>query len=81
VRTFTQDDAHIFCTLDQFKDEIKKVIDLIFEMYNTFGFTKLNIELSTRPESYTGELADWELAEKNLKEVLTEKKIDYVLNE
>lgn len=50
-------------------------------MYNTFGFTKLNIELSTRPESYTGELADWELAEKNLKEVLTEKKIDYVLNE
>ena len=81
VRTFTQDDAHIFCTLDQFKDEIKKVIDLIFEMYNTFWFTKLNIELSTRPESYTGELVDWDLAEKNLKDVLTEKNIDYVLNE
>jgi len=81
VRTFTQDDAHIFCTKDQFKDEIKKVIDLIFEMYATFGFTKLNIELSTRPESYAGELADWDLAEKNLKEVLTEKKIDFVLNE
>ena len=81
VRTFTQDDAHIFCTLEQFKEEIKKVIDLIFEMYNTFGFTKLNIELSTRPESYAGELADWNLAEQNLKDVLAEKNIDFVLNE
>lgn len=82
VRMFTQDDAHIFCTRDQFKDEIKKVIDLVFEMYNTFGFTKLKIELSTRPEeNYVGELADRNLAEENLKDALSEKKIDYVLNE
>lgn len=82
VRMFTQDDAHIFCTKDQFKDEIKKVIDLVFEIYNTFGFTKLNIELSTRPkENYVGELADRDLAEDNLKQALAEKKIEYVLNE
>lgn len=82
VRTFTQDDAHIFCTKDQFKDEIKKVIDLIFEMYAKFGFTKLNIELSTRPEeNYVWELEDRNLAEENLKQALSEKKIEYVLNE
>jgi len=50
VRTFTQDDAHIFCTPDQFKDEIKNVMDLIFEVYAKFGFTKIAIELSTRPQ-------------------------------
>ena len=81
VRTFTQDDAHIFCTLDQFKQEIKNVIDLIFEMYEKFGFTKLNIELSTRPEKYVGDIADWDLAEENLKQALTEKNIDFQLNE
>ncbi len=82
VRTFTQDDAHIFCTHDQFKDEIKKVMDLIFEVYAKFGFTKLAIELSTRPENnYVWELADRDLAEAKLKEALSEKKVDYVLNE
>ena len=81
VRTFTQDDAHIFCTKDQFKDEIKKVIDLVFEMYAKFWFTKLNIELSTRPEeNYVWELEDRNLAEENLKQALSEKKIDYMLN-
>lgn len=81
VRSFTQDDAHIFCTRDQFKDEIKKVIDLIFEMYTKFWFTKLNIELSTRPEeNYVWELADRELAEAKLVEALKEKNIDYVIN-
>lgn len=81
VRTFTQDDAHIYCTRDQFKDEIKKVMDLIFEMYAKFGFTKLAIELSTRPETnYVWELADRDLAEETLKQALVEKKIDYVIN-
>ncbi len=82
VRTFTQDDAHIFCTKDQFKDEIKKVIDLVFEMYETFWFTNLKIELSTRPEEkYVWDLADRDLAESKLKEALVEKNIEYVLNE
>ena len=81
VRTFTQDDAHIFCTKDQFKDEIKKVIDLIFEMYAKFWFTKLNIELSTRPqEGYVWDLADRELAEAKLIEALQDKGIQYVIN-
>ncbi len=81
VRSFTQDDAHIFCTKDQFKDEIKKVIDLIFEMYAKFWFTKLKIELSTRPEeNYVGDLVDRDLAEKKLKEALSEKNIEYVIN-
>jgi len=81
VRTFTQDDAHIFCTKDQFKQEIKNVIDLIFEMYACFGFEKVNIELSTRPEKYVWDLADRNLAEENLKEALTEKDISYQINE
>ncbi len=81
VRTFTQDDAHIFCTENQFKDEIKNVIDLIFEVYQKFGFDKVHIELSTRPKDYVGEIADWELAESKLKEALAEKKIDYIINE
>ena len=82
VRTFTQDDAHIFCTPDQFKDEIKNVMDLIFEVYAKFWFTKLAIELSTRPEeNYVGDIADWDLSEQKLKEVLEEKNVEYVLNE
>ena len=82
VRTFTQDDAHIFCTPDQFKDEIKNVMDLIFEVYAKFGFTKIAIELSTRPqENYVWDIADWDLSEQKLKEVLEEKKVTYVLNE
>jgi len=80
VRTFTQDDAHIFCTEDQFKDEIKKVIDLIFEVYKTFGFDKVKLELSTRPDSYVGELAAWNMAEQSLQEALTEKGLEYKLN-
>lgn len=81
VRTFTQDDAHIFCTKDQFKQEIKNVIDLIFEMYACFGFEKVNIELSTRPEKYVWDIADRDIAEENLKEALAEKNISYQLNE
>lgn len=81
VRAFTQDDAHIFCTRDQFKQEIKNVIDLIFEMYACFGFDKVRIELSTRPEKYVWDLTDWNIAEDNLKEALSEKNISYQVNE
>jgi len=81
VRTFTQDDAHIFCAPDQFTSEIIGVIDLIFEMYATFGFTKLHIELSTRPEKYVGDLTDRDIAEKSLQEALREKNIEYTINE
>ena len=60
VRCFTQDDAHIFMTWDQMKDEIKNVVKLFDEIYSTFGLT-YQIELSTMPEDHIGELEDWEL--------------------
>ncbi len=81
VRNFTQDDAHIFCTPDQIKDELIGVIDLVFKMYKTFGYEKIDINLSTRPEKSVGSDEIWEMAENALKGALEEKKIDYVLNE
>ena len=62
VRCFTQDDAHIFMTWDQMKDEIKNVVRLFDEVYSTFGLT-YQIELSTMPEDHIGELKDWQFAE------------------
>lgn len=79
VRTFTQDDAHIFMTMDQAKDEIKGVIDLADEFYKLFGF-KYKIELSTRPEDSMGSEEDWERATDALIQALDEKGIDYAVN-
>lgn len=76
VRCFTQDDAHIFCTPDQMKDEIKDIIDFVDEVYSTFGF-KYQVELSTKPEKAMGDPKLWEIAENTLKEVLNEMNIDY----
>lgn len=80
VRAFTQDDAHIFMLPEQIKDEIKKVAILIDEVYKQFGFT-YHVELSTRPESFLGEIEVWDKAEENLKEALTELDLDYRINE
>ena len=80
VRSFTQDDAHIFCTPDQIKTEINDVIDFISSVYNTMGFKDIFIELSTRPEKHIGSDEMWDTAEKALEEVLDEKGIDYQLN-
>lgn len=80
VRTFTQDDAHVYCLFSQVKDEVFKMIDLADYLYSTFGF-KYSIELSTRPDDYMGELEAWNLAEKSLKEALEEKKLPYTINE
>ena len=79
-RCFTQDDAHIFMTWDQMKDEIKNVVRLFDEVYSTFGLT-YQIELSTMPEDHMGELKDWQFAEKTLAEAITEIGKDYVVNE
>lgn len=80
VRAFTQDDAHIFMTEDQIKDEIKGVASLIDEVYKKFGFT-YHVELSTRPEKFLGEIADWDRNEETLKLALEEAGLDFRINE
>ncbi|MCL2664165.1 MAG: threonine--tRNA ligase [Defluviitaleaceae bacterium] len=80
VRCFTQDDAHIFMTPSQVKDEVLAVINLIEEVYGIFGF-KFSIELSTRPESSIGTAEDWERATEALRQALEEKGLPYKINE
>ncbi|OUP51253.1 threonine--tRNA ligase [Lachnoclostridium sp. An181] len=80
VRCFTQDDAHIFMTPEQIKEEIKGVTGLIDEVYSLFGF-KYHVELSTRPEDSMGSDEDWEIATEGLKGALDEMGMDYVINE
>ena len=80
VRCFTQDDAHIFMTWDQMKDEIKGVVRLFDEVYSTFGLT-YEIEVSTMPEDHMGDEKDWHFAEETLKEAITELGKSYVINE
>lgn len=80
VRCFTQDDAHIFMTEDQIRDEIKGVARLIDEVYSKFEF-KYHVELSTRPENSMGSDADWEMATEGLRGALEELGVDYVVNE
>ncbi|MHC1750062.1 MAG: threonine--tRNA ligase [Cellulosilyticaceae bacterium] len=80
VRNFTQDDAHIFMLPEQIKDEIKGVVKLIDEVYNTFGF-KYRVEVSTRPEDSMGSDDAWEMATTALQEALTDMGYDYKINE
>ena len=80
VRNFTQDDAHIFMTREQIKDEIKGVVKLIDSVYSTFGF-KYHIELSTQPEDSMGAKEDWDIATDALRDAITELGYDYEVNE
>lgn len=80
VRCFTQDDAHIFMTPEQIKEEIMGVAKLINEVYTLFGF-KYHVELSTRPEDSMGSDEDWEMATEGLRSALEELGLDYVVNE
>ena len=80
VRCFTQDDAHIFMTRDQMKDEIKNVVKLFDEVYSLFKL-EYQIEVSTMPEDHMGEIADWQFAEETLKEALTDIGKDFIINE
>lgn len=80
VRCFTQDDAHIFMTPDQIKDEIKGVVQLIDEVYSLFGF-KYHVELSTRPDNSMGSDEDWEMATDALRSALDDMGLPYVINE
>ena len=80
VRCFTQDDAHIFMTREQIKDEIKGVARLIDEVYSLFGF-KYHVELSTKPEDSMGSQEDWDIATDALRSALDELQLPYVINE
>ena len=79
VRTFTQDDAHVYCLPSQIKEEVYRMIDLADLLYSTFGF-KYTIELSTRPDDFMGDIKDWDFAEDQLKKALEERGIEYEIN-
>ena len=81
AREFTQDDAHIYCTTGQVKDELKKVINLCFEAYQVFGLKLDHLELSTKPKNAIGSAKIWQRAESIMKQVLKEKKAPYQINE
>jgi threonyl-tRNA synthetase len=81
VRSFTQDDAHIFCLPEQVKPEIKGVIDFVFDAMKLFGFNDFKIEVSTRPKKSIGTGEDWQTATEALKESLDEKGLSYAINE
>ena len=81
VRGFTQDDAHIFCTPDQVESEVMGILDLAFELLDTFGFEDRRIYLSTRPEKYVGDPELWDHAEKSLASALDAKGIAYGVDE
>lgn len=80
VRGFTQDDAHIFCTPQQLVEEINQIIDFVDYTLKMFNMN-FEVELSTRPEDYVGELENWEKAEKGLKEALEQRGLKYEINE
>ena len=80
VRTFVQDDAHIFCTPEQIKDEIKGVLSQIDKVYRHMGFSSYRLELSTRPEKSIGSEEVWQTAERALQDVLEESGLPWQLN-
>lgn len=77
VRGFTQDDAHIFCTEDQVRDEVNACIRMVYDMYSTFGFEKIVVKLSTRPEKRIGSDETWDRAEADLAVALEENGIPF----
>jgi len=79
VRSFTQDDAHIFCTEDQIQDEVVRFIDLLKGVYVDFGFKGLMVKLSTRPQKRVGSEAQWDKSEAALEAALTEAKLEWEL--
>ena len=80
VQGFTQDDAHIFCTPEQLVDEINEIIDFVADTMAIFNM-KFDVELSTRPESYIGEIENWDKAEAGLKEAMERRGMKYEINE
>jgi threonyl-tRNA synthetase len=81
ARGFTQDDSHIFCTPEQLADELASLLEFVVGLLRDFGLTEFEAELSTRPEKYVGDLAEWAEAEAALKYALDESGLPYVIAE
>ena len=79
VRSFTQDDAHVFCTEEQILQEVSSCIEMVFDTYSTFGFDNVDIKLSTRPEKRVGSDETWDKAEKALEDALKANGLDFEL--
>ena len=80
VRSFAQDDAHIFCAPEQIEGEISSLIKMLREVYRTFQFTDMQVKLSTRPKDFIGDVAIWDKAEAALGQALSKEGIDYQVN-
>jgi len=80
VRAFTQDDAHVYCTVDQIESEVAEICEAIDELYSRFGFENVSVELSTRPEKSLGSDELWEQAESTLKRALDGQDREYTIN-
>ena len=80
VRAFTQDDAHIFCTPEQLKEELQKVVRLMLSIYKDFGLTDMSIKLSTRPKERIGSDEIWDMLEGSLADALTDMGYSYTIN-
>jgi threonyl-tRNA synthetase len=81
VRTFCQDDAHIFCQLDQIQSEISKLMEMFFVCYKHFDFKNIKVNLSTRPEKKSGDDRTWDIAEDALRKALEENEYEYFIKE
>jgi threonyl-tRNA synthetase len=81
ARGFTQDDSHIFCTPEQLQDELASLLDFVVGLLRDYGLTEFEAELSTRPEKFVGEIADWDKAEAALKNALDKSGLPYVIAE
>ena len=80
VRSFSQDDAHIFCAPDQIQEEMTELLKMIYEIFKVFQFTQIQVKLSTRPESFMGSIETWEQAETSLADSLRKRGIDFQVN-
>ncbi|WP_026960104.1 threonine--tRNA ligase [Aliagarivorans taiwanensis] len=81
VRSFTQDDAHVFCTEEQIQAEVTACIEMVFDTYKTFGFDEIDVKLSTRPEQRIGDDATWDKSEEALAEALKANNLDFEIQE
>jgi threonyl-tRNA synthetase len=81
ARGFTQDDSHIFCTSDQLVDELRTLLAFVLKLLRDFGFDDFEAELSTRPDEFVGEIADWDEAEVALRQAIEAAGIPYVVAE